>query len=197
MAIDGGAHASHATNGMKDRPALATARLMLRRPEVGDIASIVAIAGDWQISSRLGRVPYPYSEQDAHAFLREIVPNEWTWAITLRVSGEFVGVIGLHPEEPDVAELGYYVARRHWGRGIATEAVLSIIHYGQSIGLRRIIAGHFVNNPASGRVLQKAGFVEIGRTERSCLASGITMPSIEMEIVNGIDHAGRGISEGL
>jgi hypothetical protein len=42
-----------------DRPILKTDRLKLRRPDTGDIASIVAIAGDWEVSRRLGRVPHP------------------------------------------------------------------------------------------------------------------------------------------
>jgi RimJ/RimL family protein N-acetyltransferase len=166
----------------RERPALQTGRLLLRRPDARDVGPIVAIVGDWEVVRRLARVPHPYREADAHFFLDTIVPNEWTWAITLRDSGELVGMVGLTPEVvPDTAELGYYVSRDHWGKGIATEAAGSVVHYGiQSLGLRRITSGHFVDNPASGRVLRKLGFVEIGRSERSCLAIGSTLPSIEV-----------------
>jgi RimJ/RimL family protein N-acetyltransferase len=104
-------------------------------------------------------VPHPYRETDAHFFLNTVVPNEWVWAITLRQSRELVGMVGLTPEsDPDTAELGYYVARNHWGNGIATEAAQLVIHHGiHSLGLRRIRSGHFVDNPASGRVLSKLG----------------------------------------
>jgi RimJ/RimL family protein N-acetyltransferase len=168
----------------KQRPLLQTERLLLRRPDATDVGAIMAIVGDWEVVRRLARVPHPYRETDAHFFLNNVVPNEWVWAITLRESREVVGMVGLTPEaDLDTAELGYYVARDHWGNGIATEAALSVIHYGiQSLGLRRIRSGHFVDNPASGRVLSKLGFVEIGRSERPCLAIGSTLPSVEVHL---------------
>jgi [ribosomal protein S5]-alanine N-acetyltransferase len=166
----------------KERPTLQTERLLLRRPAATDVGSIIAIVGDWEVARRLARVPHPYRETDAHFFLNTVVPNEWVWAITLRESRELVGMVGLTPEtDPDTAELGYYVARVHWGNGIATEAAGLVVHHGiHSLGLRRIRSGHFVDNPASGRVLSKLGFVETGRSERPCLAAGSTLPSVEV-----------------
>jgi ribosomal-protein-alanine N-acetyltransferase len=168
----------------RDRPILETARLRLRRPDAGDIASIVAIAGDWYVARRLSRVPHPYGETDAHFFLDTIVPTEWTWAITLRASGDLIGMAGLTPQPAhDVAELGYYVARPQWGIGIATEAARAVVEYGfRAAGLARLTSGYFLDNPASGRVLRKLGFVEVGRSERHSLASGSTAPSVEMRL---------------
>jgi RimJ/RimL family protein N-acetyltransferase len=168
----------------KERPALETERLMLRRPDARDVGPIMAIVGDWEVVRRLARVPHPYHETDAHFFLNTVVPNEWVWAITLRESGELVGMVGLTPEaDPNTAELGYYVARAHWGNGIATEAAGSVVHYGiHALCLRRIRSGHFVDNPASGRVLSKLGFVETGRSQRPCLAIGSTLPSVEVHL---------------
>ena len=168
----------------KERPTLKSERLLLRRPDVGDIGSIMAIVGDWEVVRRLARVPHPYRETDAHFFLNTVVPNEWVWAITLRESREMVGMVGLTPEaDPDTVELGYYVAHGHWGKGIATEAAGLVVHHGiHSLGLRRIRSGHFVDNPASGRVLSKLGFIEIGRSERPCLAIGSTQPSVEVHL---------------
>jgi RimJ/RimL family protein N-acetyltransferase len=170
---------------VRRRSVLETARLALRRPDSGDIAAIVAIAGDWEIARRLARVPHPYGEADARFFLEKIVPAEWVWAITLRASQELVGMVGLTPDaEPTTAELGYYVARRHWGQGIATEAARSVVACGTDrLGLRRITSGHFVDNPASGRVLSKLGFVQTGRAERPCLATGESgRPSVELHL---------------
>jgi RimJ/RimL family protein N-acetyltransferase len=111
-----------------DRPLLETERLLLRRPDDGDTGSIMAIAGDREIARRLARMPHPYDQKDARFFLDEIVPNEWVWAITLRASGTLVGMVGLSPDaDQDMAELGYYVDRRHWGLGIATEAARSVV----------------------------------------------------------------------
>jgi RimJ/RimL family protein N-acetyltransferase len=166
------------------RPILETERLLLRRPVAGDVIPLMAIVSDWEVVRRLARVPHPYREADAHFFLNAVVPNEWVWAITLRDSRELVGMVGLTPEaDADTAELGYYVARSHWGKGIATEAGGLVLRHGvHSLGLRYITSGHFVDNPASGRVLSKLGFVETGRSERPCLAVGSTLPSIEVRL---------------
>ena len=168
-----------------DRPELKTERLLLRQPNTGDIGSIIAIAGDWEVSRRLGRVPHPYHEKDALFFLENVVPHEWTWAITWLESGELVGMVGLAPGQlgENAAELGYYVARKAWGRGIATEAGRAVVRYGfDTLKLPRLTSGYFVDNPASGRVLSKLGFVETGRSTRLCVAIGSILPSIEMQL---------------
>jgi RimJ/RimL family protein N-acetyltransferase len=168
----------------KDCPVLETERLLLRRPDAGDIGAIAAIAGDWEVARRLARVPHPYGDEDARFFLDMIVPSEWVWAVTLRKAGGLVGMVGLTPEAGHhTAELGYYLDRRHWGIGIATEAARSVVDYGvRVLGLRCLTAGYFLDNPSSGRVLSKLGFVEVGRGERPCKAAGTTVPSVEMRL---------------
>jgi RimJ/RimL family protein N-acetyltransferase len=129
---------------LSDRPLLKSARLLLRQPDTADIGAIMTIAGDWEVASRLSRVPHPYREDDAHFFLETVVPNEWVWAITWLASGELVGMIGLSPEPGrDTAELGYYVARRSWAMGIATEAARPVVAYAiETLGLPRLTSGH-------------------------------------------------------
>jgi RimJ/RimL family protein N-acetyltransferase len=171
------------TAALAERPVLQTARLTLRRPDEQDIPAIVAIAGDWEVARRLSRMPHPYSDANARFFLDEIVPAELVWAIVERTSGEMVGVIGLAPrgDAPGSVELGYYVGRAHWGRGIATEAGGAVVAYGAGlVGPEHLRSGYFADNPASGRVLAKLGFVATGTAERPCLAAGGPRPSIEM-----------------
>jgi [ribosomal protein S5]-alanine N-acetyltransferase len=170
-----------------DRPVLNTGWLLLRQPDTGDIGSTMAIAGDWEVARRLGRVPHPYGEKDAFFFLETVVPNEWVWAITWLESGQLVGMVGLSPgPRNETAELGYYIARRSWGIGIATEAAKAVVDYGfDTLRLRRLTSGYFLDNPASGRVLSKLGFVEIGRATRPCLATGSILPSVEMRLDAG------------
>jgi RimJ/RimL family protein N-acetyltransferase len=93
-------------------------------------------------------------------------------------------MVGLSPESAhDAAELGYYIHRQFWNRGIATEAARLVVDHGFRVfSLRRITAGHFQDNPASGRVLSKLGFAKTGLAERPCLAIGASVPSIEMII---------------
>ena len=171
----------------KDRPVLETGRLLLRHPDRRDAESIIAIAGDWEVAHRLARIPHPYGKKDADFFIDVIVPNEWVWPITWRRSGALIGMAGLSPDtERDVAELGYYVERRHWDMGVATEAARAVVTYGrQVLGLRLITSGYFLDNPASGRVLAKLGFVEAGCSERPCLAAGSTVAAVDMHLQHG------------
>jgi RimJ/RimL family protein N-acetyltransferase len=166
------------------RPPLVTERLSLRRPCDDDIDAIVSIVGDWEVARRLARVPHPYGPADARFFLGQIVPAAWVWAITLHGADDLVGVVGLHPEhETDAAELGYWLSPRHWGVGIATEAGKAVLHFGfETLGLSQITSGYFEDNPASGRVLEKLGFVAIGQELRSCLATGRETPSLRMTL---------------
>ena len=161
---------------------LTTTRLVMRRPVESDIPAIVEHANDWDVARRLGRLPHPYGLADACFFLNEVVPNELAWAITLCGEGTFIGAVGLTPKpESRTAELGYWLGRRFWGQGIATEAASAVVEYGlHSLGLAALTSGYFVDNPASGRVLAKLGFVEIGRAERPCLAEGRPLPSLDV-----------------
>ena len=172
-----------------DRPVLHSQRFVLRGPTEHDIPAIIAIAGDWEIASRLARMPHPYKEAEARFFLDTIVPAELVWLIVERSSDLVLGCIGIAQDVDDASdtvELGYYIAREHWGRGIATEAGSVILAYGIGlVGRSRITSGHFADNPASGRVLEKLGFRKTGLSERPCLAIGGVKPSIEMRLASG------------
>jgi RimJ/RimL family protein N-acetyltransferase len=164
---------------------LDTARLHLRRPLVQDADAIVSIAGDWEVARRLARVPHPYTDVDVEFFFNHVLPNEPTWAILWREPRRLIGMIGLAPAaDGRSAELGYYIARDHWGCGVATEAALAITKVGfESFGYLKLTSGYHTDNPASGRVLAKLGFVIVGRSRRSCLAEGKDKPSVEVEWV--------------
>jgi len=85
-------------------------------------------------------------------------------AITLRSTGELAGAISLKIDrESDRADLGYWLGEPYWGQGYCTEAARAIVRHGFDVlGLNRIHAAHFARNPASGRVLQKAGMRQEG-----------------------------------
>jgi [ribosomal protein S5]-alanine N-acetyltransferase len=162
--------------------ALHTARLHLRPPVEEDAAAIISIAGDWEVARRLARVPHPYTDADVGFFFNQVVPNEPTWAILWRETSRLIGMIGLAPA-PDggSAELGYYVSRDHWGRGVATEAALAIIAIGfETFGYLELTAGYHADNPASGRVLAKLGFTIVGAANRPCLAEGKDKSAVEV-----------------
>jgi RimJ/RimL family protein N-acetyltransferase len=161
---------------------LDTARLHLRPPVEQDAAAIIAIAGDWEVARRLARVPHPYTAADIRFFLSHVVANEPTWAILCRQTSRLLGIMSLAPA-PDgrSAELGCYIARDHWGRGIATEAALAITRVGfESFGFFKLTSGYHADNPASGRVLAKFGFTIVGTSSRPCLAEGKHKSSVDV-----------------
>jgi RimJ/RimL family protein N-acetyltransferase len=162
---------------------LETERLCLRQPVERDAEAIIAIVGDWEIARRLARVPHPYTDADVRFFFEHVVPNEPTWAIVWRQSCCVIGMIGLSPAaDGESAELGYYIARDHWGRGVATEAAQAITRVGlKSFGYRKLTSGYYADNPASGRVLTKLGFTVIGTASRPCMAEGRDKASVEVE----------------
>ena len=81
-----------------------------------------------------------------------------------------VGCVALGRHEDDVV-LGYWIAREHWGQGYATEAARAVLQLAKVLGHQRIVANHFVDNPASGRVLRKLGFCPTGRVEQRLSAA--------------------------
>jgi RimJ/RimL family protein N-acetyltransferase len=170
---------------VSNRGELVTRRLHLRCPVEADASAIIAIAGDWDVARRLGRVPHPYTEANFRFFIERVVQSEPTWAIVVKQSAELVGVIGLAPHgESRSAELGYYVARPYWGQGLATEAAQAIVHVAFEVnGYAKLTSGYHADNPASGRVLAKLGFKPVGRSSRPCLAEGKDKPSIEVELI--------------
>ena len=109
--------------------------------------------------------------------------REIVFAIELEDQG-LVGVAGFHPTPLLGAhvgrsghigpEIGYWLGRPYWGRGLATEAVAGALSWARKIWRRRVVvSGHFADNPASGRVLEKAGFLYTGEIQpRHCTARG-------------------------
>ena len=95
-----------------------------------------------------------------------------TWAIELKETGEAIGAMGYGsscecdlPAREGEPLIGYWVAKPYWNQGICTEALqLMLDHIRQTTDIKSLISGHFVDNPASGRVMEKCGFVPTGET---------------------------------
>jgi RimJ/RimL family protein N-acetyltransferase len=143
---------------------LQTARLTLRAHDLADIPAMVPLIGAREVAATTLRIPHPYTEAHARAFIAMAQESRRTGtsldlAIVLKESNTFCGGIGLRLEsDHHRAELGYWLGVPFWGQGYATEAARALLQYGfNTLGLHRIYAGHFANNPASGRVLRKIG----------------------------------------
>lgn len=146
------------------QPTLTTTRLSLRPYALDDAPAVQRIVSDRNVAATTLSIPHPYPEDGALEWLKSIEPK-WTdgsgavFAITLVRTGEVIGTIDLRTKpEHRHAELGYIIARPHWGNGYVTEAASAMLRFGfESLDLNRIFAHHMTNNGASGTVMRKIG----------------------------------------
>lgn len=163
-----------------------TRRLTLRPSWREDAPALAAAIAHETVVRMLSRAPWPYRPDDAEAFLA--LPSridEPTFLIFEHLGGDavLVGGIGVHRDESGERELGYWLTPGAWGRGLMTEAAGAVVTtLAESLRLTRLVSGHYLDNPASGRVLAKLGFVATGevRTRRS-LARGAEVGCVMME----------------
>jgi ribosomal-protein-alanine N-acetyltransferase len=146
---------------------LETERLALRPIVLDDAAALVELfEGDWDAIKQTGRMPYPPTELALRNWLAgHAGPLSHSFLITLRGDGQAIGVVGFGGEA-GAAELGYALGRRFWSKGYATEAVRAAVDLAREVGVRRLDAYSFIENPASARVLEKTGFSDLGVAAR-------------------------------
>lgn len=149
---------------------MVTERLFLRPLWPEDAESLTVKMGAREVLWNLGSPPNPYRRADADAK----IAGDWAdWplkvslAIFMRTPAgpDHVGGIGFSssPTQKGGIELGYWIAKDWWGQGIAVEAARPVIaHAFVAWRLPRLVAGHYEDNPPSGRVLQKLGFRPTG-----------------------------------
>jgi RimJ/RimL family protein N-acetyltransferase len=157
-------------------------RLFLRPGWPEEWAELLAAINDERVVRNLARAPWPYTADDARAFAERqqerMLPH---FMITLPTAdgAKLIGGCGLGRQGDDI-ELGYWIAQAHWGQGYATEATRAVLSQARALGHRRIVASHFSDNPASGRVLRKAGFKATGerRVQYSAGRHGIALAEV-------------------
>ncbi|MDR3314384.1 MAG: GNAT family N-acetyltransferase [Oscillospiraceae bacterium] len=153
---------------------LETERLILRRFALRDAADAYQ---NWFSDPEVAM----YMRWDAHgsvvqteAFMEHFVatyekPNFYRWAIALKTDNRAIGAIGFHVEDDNdaVADAAYSLGKAFWNRGIASEALQAVLRFAfVAVGVNRMEAFHAVNNPASGKVMQKAGMQFEGRSRQ-------------------------------
>lgn len=163
-----------------------TPRLLLRPGFPEDALALAAAIADEAIVRNLASAPWPYSIRDAEAFLAQprdpVLPS---WLIVERTGGapRLVGACGLGRRPSGAVELGYWVARAHWGRGVASEACAALIDVARALRLPVLEGSHFLDNPASARVLEKLGFEPTGLVApRLSCARGTQAPARLMRL---------------
>ncbi len=176
-----------------------TDRLLLRPGFIEDAGELAAAIGDISVARNLSSLPWPYRPQNAADFLT--LPEEPLLPRLLIVERtvtkpRIIGGIGIHRHGDDgcgVLELGYWIARAHWGRGFATEAGRAVMQIARTNRLPSLCAAHFIDNPASANVLRKLGFRSTGRTAtRTSAARGGDASCAHYEEEADADAGARG-----
>lgn len=159
-----------------DLPVITTPRLVLRRPDRDDAPDIAFLANNPKIASMVARMPYPYGLKDALAFIdrnSEGGPNGCVYAVTLGLTGRFIGCAGLDSSKGAGLELGYWLGEPFWGEGYATEAAHALVDLAfKDTSVGQITASCRMSNPASRRVIQKSGFQHAGTGMMNSIAAG-------------------------
>ena len=169
----------------QDLATLQTERLTLRPLALSDAEWVGRESGRPQVARQLALVPAPNPALFAEMFILTVRAkrNDMVRAVIDRASGAPLGVVGSHLKTGGIYGFGYWYARSALGRGIATEAGGALIDAVRAAGGVRLEAGHFADNPASARVLEKLGFSYTGQDdEQFCIARMKALPHKAMAL---------------
>ena len=142
-----------------------TERLLLRPGWAEDAPALAQAIADEAIVRNLATAPWPFALRDAEAFLaapRDPVYPSFLIFERTAAAPALVGACGLGRRPSGAVELGYWIARDSWNQGFATEAGRALLDIAEALGLPQLEASFFIDNPASGRVLEKLGFAPTG-----------------------------------
>jgi len=167
---------------------LTLATCAIRSWRTSDIGSLVTYANNARIAKHLrDAFPQPYAARDGRNFIRHVRSHRPETDFAIAVSGQAVGGIGfkLRPDVERVsAEIGYWLGEPFWGRGIATDALIALTQYAiAKHGLTRVFAVPFATNPASCRVLEKAGYGLEARLRRSAIKDGAVIDQLQYAFI--------------
>ena len=169
---------------------LTTDRLVLRPPAPGDAEQIHRLVNDWGVVRMLCTVPFPYprtltDEWIASTTAQRADGTGYHLVITGQEDGQdlVIGCVGLRLDtKANTGNLGYWVGRRYWGHGVASEAAGRVARWAlANLPIERIEAHVATDNPASAAVLRRIGLREAGAGEEVFLARGGKHPVTRFE----------------
>ena len=144
----------------------------LRRFTLADARDVQVMIGDWEVARNLvDLVPHPYLDGMAEAWISghprsQASGGEHTYAITRTGDGLLVGALGMRPNGVH-EHFGYWVGKPHWGHGYATAAARSVVDVlFQNTPLDAVWSTYLADNPASGKVMEHCGMIEVARETR-------------------------------
>jgi RimJ/RimL family protein N-acetyltransferase len=165
-----------------------TQRLSLRPLRDSDAAPLAALINDYDIAKNLARVPHPYHRSDADAFLSWVKACTFKSrfsAICLKETPDTLqGCISYEwSEAKQNAELGYWLAKPLWGKGMVTEAAIATVTHAFDVSaLDMLVSCYFDANPASGNILRKIGFESAGPCTAFSKAQNCDVPVTNMQL---------------
>lgn len=173
-----------------ETPVLETTRLIMRPPHREDVEDLALIANDRDIAEMTSRMPHPYSQDDAIAFIDGFESGRYEgciYAITIAETGRLIGMGAVENRSRfGGLEIGYWMGKPYWGKGFATEAASALVDLAFRVTeTDMVLAACRTNNPASRKVLQKQGFQLLGLDEMDSLAAGrvpIERHSLDREV---------------
>ena len=165
---------------------LRTERLVLRRPRPEDADALHNLINDWDVVRTLAVVPFPYPRSLADEFIaataREMESGTACYAAITGTEGNVEMLLGVVSIRIDAASrtgnLGYWVGRRFWGHGVATEAVSRLVSWSlANLPIDRLRADVATDNPSSAAVLRRVGFRQTGEGTAWSVALGTARPT--------------------
>lgn len=164
-----------------------TERLTLRPLQLADAHRIGQLLRDWDLARNVSMTPFPEPEICAEGYIlileaRRDLGLDHVFAVDLAEEG-LIGVAGAHVRGASEVEINYWLGRPYWGHGYATEVGRALAQFAKALDKGAVTAGHFIDNPASGRVLEKAGFGYTGAIKpRYALARRENVPMRVMQL---------------
>ncbi len=159
---------------------LKTKRLLLRPFRRGDAPAVAALCGNWKVARMTARIPHPYDEALAAAWIAShdgARDRGEEHSFCIERNSAVIGAIGLKHNGAGVYELGHWIGGPWWGQGCATEAV-----------------GYLLDNPASGRVLEKCGSTYTGQEQQWCGARDQEVAVRHLELTRSTSQEARAAS---
>jgi RimJ/RimL family protein N-acetyltransferase len=173
------------TNG-----SIRTERQLLRPLRAGDAEAIVTLLGNWDVIRWLSSPPWPYTFEDASAFVEARMRQDPDGRVFLAVTLEdaLIGGVGVRANAAEASGrspiLGFWLGQPYWGKGYMTEAARAFIaHLFASTAVDVIHTGAFADNAASLRVQEKLGFVRTGEMMLYCRPRGRELPHVNTRLL--------------
>ena len=163
-----------------------TKRLILRHITLDDVDAIQQCILDPRVYEMVASIPTNQPKKatedwiSTHADGRKS-NTDYVYALTLQ--HKFIGLMGLHRgATSDLFEIGYWMSPKAWGNGYATEAGKALLlNLETTMGAQKTLSGYFADNFASGRVLEKLGYIKVGEGQVHCAGRDKILPHIMVE----------------